>query len=345
LEEVLPDPLPLFKALSDETRLRLVRVLAAHELNVNELVWVLEMGQSRISRHLKILAQSGLLTSRRDGLKVFYSAVDQGPGRAVIDLLDRLNEDRLGPGGTRFEADEGRAREAIEERGRAARRFFDRVAGDWEGLQKELLGGLDLTAELAARTPECRVAVDLGCGNGALLEAMEDRAQLLIGVDSSPKMIELAGQRLAGLGSRASLRIGRMEHLPLRDGEADYAVTSMALHHLARPLQGIQEAFRVLSPGGRLLMVDFEKHRTEEMRDRYGDHWLGFSLQELIGWASAAGFEVGEVIRLPAEPDSVAEEPGPKQRDRAGDGDLPAGGKPQGRKTPLGVQLIETIKR
>lgn len=296
----MPDPLSIFKALGDETRLRLVRVLAAHELNVNELVWVMEMGQSRISRHLKILTQSGLLTFRRDGLKVFYSAVDQGPGRAVIELLDRLGDGRLGPDGALFRADAGRAREAIEERGRAARRFFDSVAGDWERLKKELLGGLDLAAELAARTPPCRVAVDLGCGTGAMLEAIKDRAELLIGVDSSPRMIELAGRRLAGLGSRVSLRIGQMEHLPLRDAEADFAVTSMVLHHLARPLQGIEEAFRVLSPGGRLVVVDFEKHQAEEMRTRYGDHWLGFSLKEFESWTSRAGFRMGEVVRLPA---------------------------------------------
>ena len=305
----MSDPLSIFKALSDETRLRLVRILALHELNVNELVWVLEMGQSRISRHLKILAQSGLLTSRRDGLKVFYSAVDQGPGREVIDLVDNW-----GDGGARFRTDAKRTGEVIEERGRATRRFFDRVAGDWERLQKELLGGLDLTAELVARTPRCRVAVDLGCGTGALLAAMKDRAELLIGVDSSPKMIELAGQRLADLGSRASLRIGRMEHLPLRDGEADFAVASMALHHLARPFNGIREAFRVLGPGGRLVMVDFEKHESEDLRKKYGDHWLGFSPRELKSWAAEAGFFIGEAVRLPAKPD-------------------------------LTIQLIETIKR
>ena len=286
--------LPYFKALADETRLRLVRIMMDHELNVNELVAILAMGQSRVSRHLKILADTGLLSSRRDGLRVFYSVAPEGPGRLVLDSLRPLLSNE-----PVFDLDAARAEEIIAERARATRRFFEDIAGDWDRLKQKVLAGFDLSALVAERMPPGRVFTDLGCGTGDLLAALLEKAGEVIGVDSSSRMLDLARRRFASDGKTVSLRIGELEHLPLRDGEADLAVASMTLHHLSRPFRGIEEAHRVLSPGGRFLILDFEKHTNEAMRSEYGDQWLGFSEEELLNWLVRAGFDIEENSLFP----------------------------------------------
>lgn len=291
----MPKALSYFKALADETRLRLVRVTLDHELNVNELVAVLGLAQSSVSRHLRILTDSGLLTSRRDGLRVFYSAVTEEPGRSVLEAVAPLLADDPAHAG-----DTARAEEVIAERTRATRRFFETKAGDWDRLKQKVLAGFDLASRVAQGMSPGRVAVDLGCGTGDLLETLLGKAGEVIGVDSSPRMLELARQRFAGNGGSVSLRIGELEHLPLADGEADFAVASMALHHLSRPARGIEEARRVLSPGGRLMIVDFDKHSNETMRKEFGDQWLGFSEEELSTWLGQAGFRIEESAAYPA---------------------------------------------
>ncbi len=287
--------LPYFKALADETRLRLIRIMMDHELNVNELVAVLGLAQSRVSRHLKILSDCGLLSFRRDGLRVFYAAVTDGPGQSVLRAVGPILENDPA-----FESDTLRAEEVIAERTKATRQFFEDIAGDWDRLKKKVLAGFDLSSRVAERMRPGKIAVDLGCGTGDLLETLLEKAGAVIGVDSSSRMLELARQRFARNGGSVSLRIGELEHLPLADGEADFAVASMALHHLSRPLKGIEEARRVLSPGGLLMVVDFEKHTNESMRKEYGDQWLGFSEEELSGWLGQAGFRIEESAAYPA---------------------------------------------
>ena len=280
------ETLDLFKALADQTRLRLVNVLDGNELNVNELVRVLDLGQSRISHHLQILATAGLVHPRRDGLKVFYSLRREEPGRELIQAALNLTRQEEG-----FGDDQERAASVIEERRQATRQFFESIAGDWDRLCSEVLGDFDLAAEVSARMPRCRVAVDLGCGNGRMLPALLARCEQVIGVDSSQSMLRLARERFRDLSGSVSLRIGELEHLPLRDGEADFAVCSLALHHLSHPLAGLQEAARVVGPQGGMMVVEFDKHHNEPMRSQYGDQWLGFKAEEISEWLRESGFE------------------------------------------------------
>ncbi|MDD4952654.1 MAG: metalloregulator ArsR/SmtB family transcription factor [Desulfovibrionaceae bacterium] len=279
-----------FKILADETRLRIVNVLLKHELNVGELVQVMGMSQPRISRHLRILAQAGLVEARRDGLWAFYRCVVSGPGRDFLDQTAGLFE---------AEAEAGRdiaaAERLVAERARAARRFFDSIAGDWNGLSREVLGGFDLASEILGRVPSCGAAADLGCGPGDLLARLRDRAGLVMGVDSSSRMLEMAAARLGADKSGFSLRIGDLSHLPLRDQEVDCAVMSMVLHHLFIPRAALDEAARVLRPGGTLVVADLDKHELEDMRSQYGDHRLGFERAELVGLLQGAGFQVRDV--------------------------------------------------
>ena len=283
LKDGSPQPLAWFKALADETRLRLVRILARHELSVGEIVTVLAMGQSRVSRHLGILVGCGLLVSRREGAWTFYRAAVADPEAAFLAGIAPWLA-KAGP-----EADLAAVEAVLRERRLETRRFFNAIAPDWAGLRREVLGGLD-PAELVTEVMPGTVsrAVDLGCGPGDLLPALASRAGSVIGVDSSPSMLALAERRTAGLP--VSVRMGELEHLPMADGEADFAVICLTLHHLPDPAAALAEARRVLAAGGRLVVVDFDAHDDESMRRRFGDRWLGFSREKLAQWLGLAGF-------------------------------------------------------
>ncbi len=280
-----------FKALSDETRLRLLHIFLHHELNVNEIVAVTGMGQSRISRHLKILADNGLLTYRRDGLWTFYSAAEEGEGRRFADAVCYLFEN--GDKG-QFAADLVAVERVLEERSKETVRFFDSIAEDWERLKREIFGPVDLNGMILEAVPETGTVVDLGCGTGDLVEALKTRAERVIGVEKSTRMLEAARKRFADHGENIQLRIGELEHLPLREGEADLVVLNMVMHHLPDPQKALLEAFRVLKPGKPFIIVDLLSHQLESMRERFGDRWLGFPETEVKKWLEAGGFEPRE---------------------------------------------------
>jgi ArsR family transcriptional regulator len=281
-----------FRAFSDQTRLRLMRVLGDFELSVNELVQLFGMGQSRISRHLKILVEAGLLRRRRDGLLAFYSAVEEGPAGNFLAAVSPFLKD-----GDFGRADSDMVARIMEERALGTRRFFNAVAEDWDALNREVLEGFDLAgAVCSALPPHCGCAVDLGCGTGMVLSRLRPHARELIGVDDSPRMLELARRRFAGSGRESpppSLRIGGLEHLPLRDAEADFACINLVLHHLSDPLAALKETRRVLKRGGRLFVSDFDRHDNELMRAKYRDRRLGFDESALRGMLDKAGFAPG----------------------------------------------------
>ena len=291
------DLLPI-KALSDATRLRLVHILLHYELSVNELVRILGMGQSRVSRHLKILAEAGLLASRRDGLWVFYSAPASGPRlsflRAVLPFV---------PADAAMRADLSLAAQVLEERARETRQFFNAIAEDWDELNREVLGPLDLAGIVSAALPAgCGTAVDLGCGTGGVLHRLLPDAGTLIGVDGSARMLDLCRRRFHDeelARGKVSLRIGELSHLPLRDQEANFACINLVLHHLPVPAEGLAEARRIMSPGGTLFLADFLSHNDETMRSRYGDHWLGFDEDKLLAALDRAGFAGAQCRREP----------------------------------------------
>ena len=290
----MTDALRYLKALADETRLRLCLILYRHELSVNELVNLLEMGQSRVSRHLKILADSGLIKARRDGLWAFYSAGGHGKAHDFLEqLIPFLWDEKLSL------ADLSLAQHLIEERALKTRQFFNEIAEEWDALNREILGDFQIpTAVLADLPPncgaDCGVAVDLGCGTGEMLENLLGHCREIIGVDGSPNMLELARRRLSQLpgAEGVSLRIGDLEHLPLRDAEADFACINLVLHHLSQPAKVLAEIARILKTGGRLFLSDFDRHNLETMRATYGDRWLGFPRESLAEMLEAAGLRI-----------------------------------------------------
>ena len=290
--------LTFFKALADETRLRLAHILFQYELSVNELAHIMDIGQSRVSRHLKILTEASLLRSRRDGLWVFYSVPPAGTGLEFLKAIMPFF-----PANAQMENDLKLAAQILEERSRKARQFFNAIAEDWDNLNHEVLQDFDLPAcVVQAVPPRCNVAVDLGCGTGEVLKSLQGLAKTLVGVDGSARMLDLCRSRIGAAelaNGDVSLRIGELSHLPLADGEADFACINLVLHHLARPLDIFSEIQRIMAPGGTLFVADFLAHNDESMRASYGDHWLGFELGDIQQALYKNGFDPCEPLLRP----------------------------------------------
>jgi ArsR family transcriptional regulator len=275
------------KALADETRLHIITILRKYELTVNELVSVLQMGQSRVSRHLKILLDSGLIVNRREGLHVYYSYT-KSESAVVIEYLSPLIDSSMTP------EDEKSCEKELLKRKEGTRRFFDEIASQWAQLKDEILGDFDIFDELLSGegSENWKSIADFGCGNGDFLETLTERmpGKKLIGVDYSPAMLQVAKERFQGSIS-PDLRIGDLEHLPMGDGEIECGVMQLVLHHLPEPGAVIKEVFRVLKGGGVFFFVDFDTHDHRELCTRFGDRWPGFSLESIRSWTGNAGFK------------------------------------------------------
>lgn len=290
------DPLRCFKALADATRLRLLNITRHFELNVNEIVETMNMGQSRISRHLKILAEAGLLQVRRDGLWTFYSTVSTEETARLFESIAILFKGR-----PEFGTDRKRAAKVLSDRALASQRFFDTVAEDWGEMKRRIIGAAPLERLITQHLPPCEVIADLGCGSGDLLEVLQRHAKRVIGVDRSACMLQEARQRFSHTTSSLELRLGELEHLPMRESEVDVAVINMVLHHLPEPEKGIAEAQRILPAGGTLLIIDLRTHCDESLRTRYHDRWLGFEETAVENWLNRQNFLVTARAVLPLE--------------------------------------------
>lgn len=283
-------PLQLFKALSDNTRLRIVYILSNHELSVNELAKLLGMGQSRISRHLKILVEAGILKFRRDGLWVFYSVSKNELAKDFLKAIMPFIQKNENASHDLF-----LCTQILEERTAKTRQFFNSIADSWDALNQEILGDFNLIEHILHAMPKpCPVSVDLGCGTGEVLLALAKKSDIAIGVDGSARMLELCSAKTgkSALEPKISLRIGELCHLPLADSEANFACINLVLHHLPKPEDIFREIKRVLVHNGNLFIADFLQHSNENMRTRYGDYWLGFDMEKLANTLNAYGFTV-----------------------------------------------------
>jgi ArsR family transcriptional regulator len=289
------DMLDTFKALADPCRLRLVAVLLAGEFTVQELTRILGMGQSRISRHLKILADAGVLSVKRQGTWSYYRAGGSSRFFAVIRPAVEGDVAAL----PERAADLSAVAAVLEERRRRSQEFFDRHARQWDDLARTLLPVPDYRERLLALVPAGVTVVEVGLGTGGLLPALAARAERVIGVDHSPAMLEEARRRLALAGlAGIDLRLGEMTHLPVPDNGAGCAVLNMVLHHAADPAAVLAEIRRVLAPGGVLALADLARHEREWVRERLADQWLGFGEEELAAWLKMTGFAWVDCERL-----------------------------------------------
>lgn len=281
------DMLDTLKALADPCRLRLVAVLLRGEFTVQELTAILKVGQSKVSWHLKILAEAGVLAVKRQGTWSYYRIGGMNPFFAAIRPAIEAGVEDL----PERPADLATVAAVLEARRQRSQEFFDRHARQWDELARTLLPVPDYWERLLALVPEGKTVVEIGLGTGGLLPALAARAERVIGVDHSAAMLEEARRRLALAGlAGIELRLGEMTHLPLPDRGADCAVLNMVLHHAADPPAVLREIGRILAPGGVLMLADLARHEREWVRERLADQWLGFGEKELKEWLKGAGF-------------------------------------------------------
>lgn len=286
-------------ALSDATRARVLACLERHELTVGELQDVLQLPQSTVSRHLKVLADAGWVASREEGASNRYRMSGRELDAAAHKLWHSVREDvSRHPA---FQRDQARMHDVIARRHAKSQEFFATSAGQWDRLRAELFGARpELFALLGLLDPHT-VLADLGCGTGQLAEACAPFVKRVFAVDESAAMLRAARSRLGDLDN-SDVRQGTLESLPLDAHSVDVAVMSLVLPYVTDPARIFAEARRVLRPRGRLLVVDMLPHEHDEYRQTMGHLWLGFEPMQVEAWALEAGYASARVIPLPALP-------------------------------------------
>ncbi|MBU6367492.1 MAG: metalloregulator ArsR/SmtB family transcription factor [Gemmatimonadetes bacterium] len=295
------DRLPIhdrLAALADATRGRILLALDQAELTVGELETALQLPQSTVSRHLRILADDGWLQSRAEGASRWYrmaGALDDGSAQLWAVVREAM--------GASTDARQLRARvEAVV----AARRspsqaFFASASAEWDALRDALFGSAALWQVALGLLNPAMVVGDLGCGTGALAEALAPHVARVEAVDASPAMLAAARTRLAPLDN-VGLHDGTLEALPLADASLDAAVLLLVLHHVADPRAALREVARVVRPGGRVVVGDMVPHAHERYRAQMGHLWLGFGAAQVTAWLTDAGFGAVRVTALPVAP-------------------------------------------
>jgi ubiquinone/menaquinone biosynthesis C-methylase UbiE len=275
------------RLLGDESRLRMLRLLNREELSVAELQEILGMGQSRISMALSQLKQAGLVEPRKLGQKSLYRFTGD---ETVVEILRQSSREL-----PESAIDDEALRLILNKRKDKMRAYFDELAGrfgrhyvpgrSWKGV-----------AEMLLKLLPPMVIADIGAGEGTLSLLLAQRAERVIAVDNSEKMVAYGREaaRKAGV-SNIEYRVGDLEEMPLDDASIDLALFSQSLHHALHPQAAVKEAWRILKPGGRVVILDLQRHAFEEARELYADVWLGFSEVELLGFLQQARFRQPEL--------------------------------------------------
>ncbi len=280
----------VFKTLSDPTRVRILGLLEREELVVQELMDVLGMAQSRVSRHLAILREAGLLVDRRDGTYVSYrfAPPEEGAWRDTWNLVRKnLENDPTA------QRDRAALDRTLEARGERSRTFFDAVGPEWDALRKVFHDDV-LRARAVSRIIDPGLIVaDVGTGTGILAAELAALGLHVIGVDNSSRMLDAARAKLEAddLLGRVELRRGEAHRLPIDDAEVDAAFAHMVLHYLPSPGEALRDMARIVRPGGRVVVVDFLQHEHEWMRQELRVVWLGFPEATVREWFEQAGLE------------------------------------------------------
>ena len=280
--------LKYLRALSDATRLRIVALLEKEELSVNELQEITRMGQSRISTHLGLLQDSGLVQSRREGKRTFYKLNTPANG-AIHEFI------QLAIRGARelpeHSGDQINLKRILSRRREQAQVFFNQVAGRFDrvygpGRSWQAFGHLLL------RILPPLVVADLGAGEGLLSELLARRCKKVIAVDNSERIVEFgAAKAKKNHLKNLEFRLGNLQEPPIEPESVDLVVLSQALHHAEEPAKAIASAYAILKPGGQLMILDLAQHSFERAHELYGDRWLGFVESDLHRWLEAAGFK------------------------------------------------------
>ena len=280
------------RALADPTRLRIMALLEKDELSVNELQEITRMGQSRISTHLGLLQEAGLLQSRREGKRTFYKFNQDADAvaRDFIELAVRGAKETH-----EHFADQLNLKRVLARRNEQAQVYFNQIAGRFDrvygpGRSWQAFGHLLL------RVLPPLVVADLGSGEGLLSELLARRCKKVIAVDNSEKIVAFGAAKARKNGLKnLEFRLGELENPPVDPASVDLVILSQALHHAAVPGQAIGSAHRILRGGGQIMILDLLQHNFEKARELYGDRWLGFTESDLHRWLEEAGFKKVEI--------------------------------------------------
>jgi ArsR family transcriptional regulator len=284
--------LKYLRALSDPTRLRIVALLEKEELSVNELQEITRMGQSRISTHLGLLQDSGLVQSRREGKRTFYklNTVADGAAGEFVQLAIRGAKELPDHSG-----DQINLKRIVGRRREQAQVFFNQVAGRFDrvygpGRSWQAFGHLLL------RILPPLVVADLGAGEGLLSELLARRCKRVIAVDNSEKIVAFGAAKARRNNLKnLEFRLGDLQNPPIEPDSVDLVILSQALHHAEEPARSVASAYRISKSGGQVMILDLARHNFERAHELYGDRWLGFAESDLQRWLEAAGFKRIEI--------------------------------------------------
>jgi ArsR family transcriptional regulator len=289
------------RAAGEATRLRILALLANGELNVKDLTQILGQSQPRISRHLKLMADAGLIRRFREGSWVFFRLADSGAEAALAQAIVAS----LDPSDLTLARDRARAASVQKARAEAAQAYFKAHAGEWDKIRTLHVAEKDVEAAMDEALGEgpFNLLVDLGTGTGRILELFGARASRALGFDLNHAMLAYARMKLERAGlSHVQVRHGDLYNVPLPDGAADAVVLHQVLHFLDDPAAAIAEAARLLAPGGRLLIVDFAPHELEFLREQSAHRRLGFARDQLGRLLEGAGLKLERFRELKPEP-------------------------------------------
>jgi len=285
------------RAVAEPTRLRLLALAARGSFCVMEFTEILGQSQPRLSRHLKLLCDCGLLDRLREGANVWFTLPQGDEGALARDLVARLPADDA-----ILESDRRQAARVLAERARVASESFRSKGADWDEMRALDLPAQAVEAALLTLVPEdapCRL-LDIGTGTGRVLELLAPRVRQGLGVDASKAMLALARARLAHPGlAHCAVRLADMYRLPLADRAFDIAVLQMVLHYAEDPAGAVAEAARVLRPEGRLIVVDLASHAREDLTSKRAHRWPGFSDQAIHRLLTDAGLNPGTAMTIP----------------------------------------------
>jgi len=295
----------ILRAAGEPSRLRILALLARGELAVMELSHILDQSQPRVSRHLKLLSEAGLVERFPDGAWVFYRIAGEGRAKVAAQTLLGL----IDPDDSVLARDAERLADVQSARSEDAAAYFARNAARWDEIRSLYVDEAEVEAALiqAAGPGPFHRMIDLGSGSGRMLTLFAPHARSAIGLDLSQQMLNIARAQTAQAGlTQCELRHGDIFATRLPDGYADLVVVHQVLHYLADPAAAVAEAARLVAPGGRLVIADFAPHRLEYLREQHQHRRLGFSDEEMKGWLKAAGLSpLGRIALPPRKADGL----------------------------------------